>query len=54
MEILEGLFLALGLNSSKELGESAKTSKTLSVMIIVGTLLIGGLFLFLYLMAQTQ
>ncbi|WP_158638071.1 hypothetical protein [Shewanella donghaensis] len=54
MEILEGLFLALGVNSLKELGESAKTSKTLTVMIIVGTLLIGGFFLFLYLMAKAQ
>jgi len=46
--------MALGLVPAKDLSDSMKQSKTLTVMVIVGIIFFGGLALFLYKMAGVQ
>lgn len=54
MDVLTNMLIASGLISLKELGESMKQSKTLTIMVVIGVLSLVGLVWFLYVMAGKQ
>jgi hypothetical protein len=54
MDFILNILMSLGLLPAKDLSDSMKQSKTLTVMVIIGIILFGGLALFLYKMAGSQ
>ncbi|WDE02464.1 hypothetical protein [Thalassomonas actiniarum] len=54
MSIIENVLIALGLSPAKELTDSMRESKTLTIMVVVGLILFGGFALFLLHMAGKQ
>ncbi|WP_281558145.1 hypothetical protein [Thalassomonas sp. RHCl1] len=54
MSIIESVLIALGLSPGKELADSMRESKTLTIMIILGLVLFAGFALFLLHMAGKQ
>ncbi|WP_170235878.1 hypothetical protein [Colwellia demingiae] len=54
MGLIEAILISLGLLPAKELGKSMKQSKTLTIMVIIGLVFVGGFGLFLFNMAGIQ
>ncbi|WDE06474.1 hypothetical protein SG34_006020 [Thalassomonas viridans] len=52
--MLDGILTVLGIAPLQSLGESMRSSKTLTIMVVTGLVLFGGFVLFLYKIAGMQ